>query len=82
MYLTRERLRDRDGLAGVWRYAVVTDHDAALRAGPVRQSEILASPPLGSAYRVIEQRGGWLRVSRGAESEGWVDADQVELIDG
>ncbi|NIR45574.1 MAG: tetratricopeptide repeat protein [Gemmatimonadetes bacterium] len=63
-------------------YAIVAADDAALRAGPVRQSEILASPPLGSAYRVIEQRGGWLRVSRGVESEGWINAAQVQLIDG
>jgi tetratricopeptide (TPR) repeat protein len=63
-------------------YAVVAEIDAALRAGPVQQSEILASPPVGSAYRIIEQRGGWLRVSRGFESEGWIDSAQVELIDG
>ncbi len=62
-------------------YAIVASHDAALRAGPVRQSEILASPTQGTAYRVTERRSDWLRVSRGGESEGWILAAQVELID-
>ena len=62
-------------------YAIISDAGAPLRAGPVRQSEILASPPPGTGYRVEERRGDWIRVSRGSESEGWVERSQVELID-
>ena len=62
-------------------YAVIAAHEAALRAGPVRQSEILASPAPGIGYRVQERRGEWLRVSRGGDSEGWVEVVQVELVD-
>lgn len=62
------------------RYAIVASADAALRAGPVRQSEVLAMPSPGTGYRVQEIRGDWLRVSAGGESEGWVERVQVELI--
>jgi hypothetical protein len=62
-------------------YAIISDAGAPLRAGPVRQSEILASPAPGTGYRVEERRGDWIRVSRGSESEGWVERAQVELID-
>jgi tetratricopeptide (TPR) repeat protein len=62
-------------------YAIIAEPDAALRAGPVRQSEVLASPAPGVGYRVQERRGDWLRVSRGGESEGWVERVQVELIE-
>ncbi|UCC73666.1 MAG: BatD family protein [Gemmatimonadota bacterium] len=61
-------------------YAIIAAPDAALRAGPVRQSETLATPAPGIGYRVQEARGDWLRVSRGGESEGWVEKAQVELI--
>ncbi len=63
------------------RYAIIAAPDAALRAGPVRQSEVLATPAPGFGYRVQEERGDWLRVSRGAESEGWIDMGQVEIIE-
>ncbi len=63
------------------RYAIIAAPDAALRAGPVRQSEVLATPAPGIGYRVQEERGDWLRVSRGSESEGWVDKGQVEVIE-
>jgi len=62
-------------------YAIVAAPDAALRAGPVRQSEVLATPAPGVGYLVQEERGHWLRVSRGSESEGWIDAGQVEVIE-
>ncbi len=62
-------------------YAVIASVDSSLRAGPVRQSEVLASPAPGTGYRVQEQRGDWLRVSRGGDSEGWVERAKVELID-
>ncbi len=62
-------------------YAIISQPGAALRAGPVRQSEVLASPAPGTGYRVQEQRGGWVRVGRAGESEGWVERSQVELID-
>ncbi len=63
------------------RYAIIAAPDAALRAGPVRQSEVLATPVPGVGYVVQEERGDWLRVSRGGESEGWVEREQVELIE-
>jgi tetratricopeptide (TPR) repeat protein len=63
------------------RYAIVAEPSAALRAGPVRQSEVLATPAPGIGYRVQEERGDWLRVSRGSESEGWIDEGQVEVIE-
>ncbi|KPK81404.1 MAG: hypothetical protein AMS25_06415 [Gemmatimonas sp. SM23_52] len=63
------------------RYAIIAGPDSVLRAGPVRGSEILTSPPPGTGYRVQEQRGDWLRVSRGGESEGWVERAHVELIE-
>ncbi len=62
-------------------YAVIASLDSTLRAGPVRQSEILASPAPGTGYRVQERRGEWLRVSRGGDSEGWIELAKVELID-
>ncbi len=63
------------------KYAVIAGSDAALRAGPVRQSEVLATPGPGTGYRVQERRGDWLRVSAGGESEGWVELAHVELIE-
>jgi hypothetical protein len=63
------------------RYAIIAAPEAALRAGPVRQSEVLATPAPGIGYRVQEERGDWLRVSRGRESEGWIEVGQVEVID-
>ncbi len=63
------------------RYAVIGSFDSTLRAGPVRQSEVLASPAPGTGYRVQEERGDWLRVSRGGDSEGWIERAKVELID-
>jgi hypothetical protein len=63
------------------RYAIIAGSDSVLRAGPVRASEVLTSPPPGTGYRVQERRGEWLRVSRGGESEGWVERGHVELID-
>ncbi len=62
-------------------YAVIASLDSTLRAGPVRQSEVLASPAPGTGYRVQEQRGDWLRVSRGGDSEGWIERAKVELLD-
>jgi tetratricopeptide (TPR) repeat protein len=62
-------------------YAIIASHEAVLRAGPVRQSEILGSPTQGTAYRVTERREEWLRVSRGGDSEGWIEEGQIELID-
>ncbi len=62
-------------------YAVIASLDSTLRAGPVRQSEVLASPAPGTGYRVQERRGEWLRVSRGGDSEGWIERARVELID-
>ncbi len=63
------------------RHAIIVAPDAALRAGPVRQSEVLAHPAPGIGYLVQEERGDWLRVSRGSESEGWIDAAEVEIIE-
>jgi tetratricopeptide (TPR) repeat protein len=63
------------------RYAIIAAPDAALRAGPVRQSEVLATPAPGLGYLVQEERGKWLRVSRGSESEGWIDEGEVEVIE-
>lgn len=62
-------------------YAIVSARESALRAGPVRQSEVLATPAPGLGFRVRERRGDWLRVSRGGESEGWVEGSQVEVIE-
>ncbi len=62
-------------------YGIVVDPEAVLRAGPVRQSEVLATPVPGTGYLVRERRGDWLRVSRGGESEGWVEARAIEVID-
>jgi tetratricopeptide (TPR) repeat protein len=62
-------------------YAIVASSDAALRAGPVRRSEVLTAPTEGTGYQVQEHRNDWLRVSRGGESEGWIERSQVELID-
>ncbi len=62
-------------------YAIIASPDTALRAGPVRQSEVLASPAPGTGYQVTERRDVWLRVSRGGDSEGWVEREKVELID-
>ncbi len=61
-------------------YAVVVSTEAALRAGPVAQSEALAFPAPGTGYRVEERRGPWLRVTRGGDSEGWVNEREVEVI--
>jgi tetratricopeptide (TPR) repeat protein len=62
-------------------YAIISSPEAALRRGPVRQSEILASAAPGTAFRVQERRGDWLRVSRGGDREGWIPAEEVELLD-
>lgn len=62
-------------------YAVVASAEASLRAGPVRQSEILYSPAPGTGFVVEEWHGDWVRVSRGADSEGWIEASHIELID-
>lgn len=61
-------------------YAIMVGPDAVLRAGPVRQSEVLAMAAPGTGYRVQEDRGEWLRVSRGGDSEGWVERAQVEIV--
>lgn len=63
------------------RFAVIAGTDAALRKGPVRQSESIAAPAAGTGFRVQERRGEWVRVSRGGESEGWIELASVELID-
>ncbi len=61
-------------------YAVVVSQEAALRAGPVTQSEPLGFPAAGTGFRVKERREGWLRVTRGGESEGWIDEREVAVI--
>ncbi len=61
-------------------YAIVAVPEAELRAGPVLRSEAIANPAQGTGYRVQERRGRWIRVSRGRESEGWIEESQVELI--
>jgi len=61
-------------------YAIVASAQASVRAGPVGQSEVLATPTPGTGYVVQEDRGDWLRVSAGG-SEGWVERVQVELVD-
>lgn len=61
-------------------YAIVVADDGVLRAGPVGQSEILAAVLPGVGYRVRERRGAWLRVSRGGDSEGWIESRHIELI--
>ena len=62
-------------------YAIISGPESELRAGPVRQSEVLAVPSEGLGYRILERRDDWLRVSRGGDSEGWIEASQVEVID-
>ncbi len=62
-------------------YAVTLGSEAALRKGPVRQSEVIANPAPGTGFRVQERRDDWIRVSRGSESEGWIELASVELID-
>jgi len=62
-------------------YAIISDADSVLRAGPVRQSEVVAAPPPGTGYLVREVRDGWLQVTRGSEGEGWIERERVELID-
>jgi tetratricopeptide (TPR) repeat protein len=62
-------------------YAVAIGSEAALRKGPVGQSEVIANPAPGTGFRVQERRGEWVRVSRGSESEGWIELTSVELID-
>lgn len=62
-------------------YAVIAGADSVLRAGPVRQSEIVSAPPPGTGYVVREARGDWLQVTRGNDVEGWIERDRVELID-
>jgi hypothetical protein len=61
-------------------YAIVGSSQAALRAGPVGQSEVLATPAPGTGYVVQEDRGDWLRVSAGG-SEGWIERAQIELVE-
>jgi hypothetical protein len=61
-------------------YAIVATSDAALRAGPVGQSEVLATPSAGTGFLVQEDRGDWLRVSAGG-SEGWIERVQIERVD-
>ncbi len=61
-------------------YAIISSSEAALRAGPVGQSEVLATPSPGTGYLVQEDRGDWLRVSAGG-SEGWIERVQVELVE-
>lgn len=61
-------------------YAVVVSQEAALRAGPVMQSEPLGFPAAGTGFRVKERREGWLRVTRGGESEGWIDEREIAVI--
>ena len=63
-------------------YAIVVSQEAAVRAGPVSQSEVLGFPAPGTGYRVKERRGEWLRVTRAGESEGWVNAGDVAVISG
>lgn len=63
------------------RYAVLTSAEAVVRAGPVDQSEVVASSVPGTAYRIQERRGDWLRVERGSDREGWVRRRDVEIID-
>lgn len=60
--------------------AILSRPDAVLRAGPVEQSEALATPAPGTAYQIEERRGEWLRVSRGGR-EGWVELEDVEVVD-
>jgi tetratricopeptide (TPR) repeat protein len=62
-------------------YAVTVGSEAALRKGPVRQSEVIANPAPGTGFRVQERRAEWIRVSRGSDSEGWIELASVELID-
>jgi tetratricopeptide (TPR) repeat protein len=62
-------------------YAIIAGADSVLRAGPVRQSEIVSAPPPGTGYVVREARGDWLQVTRGNDVEGWIERDRVELID-
>ncbi|UCF19858.1 MAG: BatD family protein [Gemmatimonadota bacterium] len=62
-------------------YAIVTSSSALVRAGPVPQSEMVASPAPGTGYRVQSERGNWLRVSRSGDTEGWIERRQVTIID-
>lgn len=62
-------------------YAVVASSEASLRAGPVQQSETLYSPAPGTGFLVEERHGDWVRVSRGTDSEGWIEAYHLEVID-
>lgn len=60
--------------------AVLAVPDAVLRAGPVEQSEALATPAPGTPFRIEERRRDWLRVSRG-EREGWIGRQAVEILE-
>ncbi len=62
-------------------YAIVTSPSASLRAGPVPQSETVASPAAGTGFRVQSERGNWLRVTRSGETEGWIERRHVAIID-
>lgn len=62
-------------------YAVIAGADSVLRAGPVRQSEVVAAPPPGTGYMVREVRDDWVQITRGSDGEGWIERDRIELID-
>jgi tetratricopeptide (TPR) repeat protein len=63
------------------RFAIIAGTDAALRKGPVLRSEVIANPAPGTGFRVQERRAEWVRVSRGGETEGWIELASVELLD-
>jgi hypothetical protein len=59
------------------RYAVALTEDTPLYGDPTVRSPVVRKVPAGAGLDILETRGDWLRVRTVAQSEGWVEAEDV-----
>jgi tetratricopeptide (TPR) repeat protein len=59
--------------------AVVIVHDAAVRTGPLDESQSAFTAYDGAELAVLDHKEGWLQVSAGDRRSGWLKREQVSV---